>query len=193
MQLPTKTNSAPTYGTWLQGDLEGNSGAVDNGIAGWVNVEAGTPGRWAAIPLGNDKGQLAASQLSETTGAGKVVLSNSPTVNGLTDEGIAHLNKVTISGSCTGCGGPALRTAQAFCAGTAASSSTVAMMNAEAPSAQCATAKVTEDAAQVLMTTNGTISDLAVRCAHTGEVKKAESSASGIFPAERLLMGQSRE
>lgn len=184
MQLPTKTNSAPTYGTWLQGDLEANSGAEANGIAGWVNVGAGTPGTWAAIPLGNDKGQLAASQLSETTGAGNVVLSNSPTVNGLTDEGMAHLDNVTISGSCTGCGGQSLRTAQAFCAGTAASSATVAMMSAGAVSAQCASAKVTEGAAQVLMTTNGTISDLAVRCAHTGA-----GTGSGVFSIWDLPSG----
>ena len=75
MQLPTKTGTAPTYGTWSLGDFEANSSAVTNGIAGWVNVEAGTPGIWAAIPLGNNQGQLAASQLSETTGTGKVVLS----------------------------------------------------------------------------------------------------------------------
>ena len=75
-----------------------------------------------------------------------------------------------------GCGEQDLRTAQAFCAGTAASSATLAMMGAGADSAACSSANVAEDAAQVLMTTNGTVSGLAVRCAHTGVDKE-----SGVF------------
>ena len=184
MQLPTKTSSAPTYGTWSQGDFEENSGTAPNGIAGWVNVEAGTPGTWAAIPLGNNQGQLSASQLSETTGTGNVVLSNSPTVSGLTDNGTTHLNNVTISGNCVGCGGQNLRTAQAFCAGTAASSATLTMMGAGAVSAACSSANVMENAAQVLMTTNGTVSGLSVRCAHTGVDTK-----SGVFSIWDLPSG----
>ena len=184
MQLPTKTNSAPTYGTWLQGDLEANSGAEANGIAGWVNVGAGTPGTWAAIPLGNDKGQLEASQLSETTGTGRVVLSNSPTVSGLTDEGTTHLQNLTIAGSCEGCSGSDLRTAQVSCIGTAASSAVVAMMGVSAGSERCGNTMVTESAAQLLMTTNGTVMGLSVRCAHTGV-----DAESGVFSIWDLPSG----
>jgi O-antigen ligase len=184
MQLPTKTSSAPSSETWSQGDFEENSEAMANGIAGWVNVEQGTPGTWAAIPLGNNEGKLSASQLSETTGTGKVVLSNSPIVNGLTDDGTAHLNNLTISGTCAGCGGQNLRTAEAFCTGTAASSATLAMRSTGAPSTTCASAYVTEDAAQMLMTTDGTVSSLAVRCVHSGV-----SPESGVFSIWDLPSG----
>jgi hypothetical protein len=64
IQMPTKSSSAPTTLAWSQGDMEENSGAAANGIAAWVNVAAGTPGTWAAIPLGNSSGQIAASQIA---------------------------------------------------------------------------------------------------------------------------------
>jgi len=64
IQMPTKNSSAPTSLTWNQGDMEENSGATANGVAGWVNVVAGTPGTWAGIPLGNSSGQIAASQIA---------------------------------------------------------------------------------------------------------------------------------
>ncbi len=186
MQLPTKTSSAPSSEMWSQGDFEENARASANGIAGWVNVGAGAPGKWAAIPLGNDEGKLSASQLAQTTGAGKVVLSDSPAMNGLTDSGTAHFNNVTISGSCVGCGGQSLRTAQTFCTGTAASSATRTMMSAGAAPAPCATMNRTGYATQVLMTTNGTAGDLVVRCAHTGA-----SSESGVFTLWDLPGGTS--
>ncbi len=64
IQMPTKSSSAPSALTWSQGDMEENSGATANGIAAWVNVAAGTPGTWAAIPLGNSSGQISASQIA---------------------------------------------------------------------------------------------------------------------------------
>jgi hypothetical protein len=64
IQMPTKSASAPTSLAWSQGDMEENSGATANGIAAWVNVAAGTPGTWAAIPLGNSSGQIATSQIA---------------------------------------------------------------------------------------------------------------------------------
>jgi hypothetical protein len=84
IQLPTKSSAAPTTLAWSQGDMEQNSGATANGIAGWVNVAAGTPGTWAGIPLGNSSGQIAASQISGTTGSGNVVLASGPTFTGNT-------------------------------------------------------------------------------------------------------------
>jgi hypothetical protein len=67
MQLPTKSSAAPTSLAWSQGDMEQNSSATANGIAGWVNVAAGTPGTWAGIPLGNNSGQLLFSQVANGT------------------------------------------------------------------------------------------------------------------------------
>jgi hypothetical protein len=64
IQMPTKSSSAPSSQAWSQGDMEQNSGATANGIAGWVNVAAGTPGTWAGIPLGNSSGQIATSQIA---------------------------------------------------------------------------------------------------------------------------------
>jgi hypothetical protein len=80
IQMPTKSSSAPTTLAWSQGDMEENSGATANGIAAWVNVAAGTPGTWAAIPLGNSSGQIAPTQISSTTGSGSVVLGTSPVI-----------------------------------------------------------------------------------------------------------------
>jgi len=82
MQLPTKSASAPSSLAWSQGDFEQNSGAAANGVAGWVNVAAGSPGTWAGIPLGNGSGQIIPSQISGTTGSGNVVLASGPTFTG---------------------------------------------------------------------------------------------------------------
>jgi len=84
MQLPTKSSGAPTTLAWLQGDMEQNAGATTNGVAAWVNVAAGTPGTWAGIPLGNASGQIASSQISNTTGSGNAVLAVGPTFTGNT-------------------------------------------------------------------------------------------------------------
>lgn len=66
IQFPTKSAAAPTMLAWSQGDMEQNSAAVANGICGWVNVAAGTPGTWTAIPCANATGQLNASQIVDT-------------------------------------------------------------------------------------------------------------------------------
>ncbi|GJQ44053.1 MAG: hypothetical protein JETCAE03_35510 [Ignavibacteriaceae bacterium] len=42
----TYASSAPTTGTWKQGDIVFNSGVDDEGYAGWVCTSAGTPGTW---------------------------------------------------------------------------------------------------------------------------------------------------
>jgi hypothetical protein len=184
IQMPTKSSAAPSAESWSQGDIEENSKASANGIAAWVNVAAGKPGTWAGIPLGNSIGQINSSQLSGTTGSGNVVLAKSPTVSGLIDTGTTRLNDVTISGTCIGCGGRSLRTAQAFYAGTAPSSSTLTMFAAGMASPSCASEPGTESVAQLLMTTNGELSDLAVRCADTGT-----NPLSGVFTVWDLPSG----
>ncbi len=64
IQMPTKSAAAPSALAWSQGDFEQNSSAVANGICGWVNVSAGTPGTWTAIPCANSSGQITASQIA---------------------------------------------------------------------------------------------------------------------------------
>jgi hypothetical protein len=184
MQLPTKSHAAPTTLAWSQGDLEQNAGATANGVAAWVNVASGTPGTWAGIPLGNSNGQITAAQISGTTGSGKVVLDTSPTVSGLTDTGTASLNNVTIGGTCTGCSGRSVRTAQAFCTGPATSSSTLTMFGAGSAAPSCTSGVGAETVAQLLMTTGGTLSGLAVRCAHAGI-----NASSGVFTIWDLPSG----
>ena len=184
MQFPTKASAAPTSGTWAQGDTEQNSGAMPNGIAAWVNVASGKPGKWAGIPLGNSSGQINSSQISGTTGSGNVVLAVSPTVSGLTDSGTTNLNNVAIRGTCSGCGGTNLRTVQAYCTGTAPDSSIVAMFGAGSATPSCASLVGAESVAQVLMTTKGTLSGLAVRCGHAGS-----SASSGAFSIWDLPSG----
>jgi hypothetical protein len=184
MQLPTKSPSPPALLAWTEGDMELNSKAAANGVAAWVNVTAGTPGTWAGIPLGDSKGQINSSQISATTGSGNVVLASSPTVNSLTDSGTTRLNNVTIAGTCSGCGGKNMRTAQAFCTGTATSSSSLAMFGAGAATTPCTSGVGAENPGQLLMTTSGSLSTLAVRCAHTGV-----NSASGAFSIWDLPSG----
>lgn len=184
MQLPTKSPLPPATLQWAQGDLEMNSKAAANGVAAWVSVAAGTPGIWAGIPLGDSKGQITGTQISNTTGTGNVVLATSPTVNNLSDNGTTRLNNVIISGKCSGCIGQNLRTAQAFCTGTASPSSTLVMLGAGAATPSCTVAVGTESAGQVLMTTNGIASALAVRCAHGGV-----SAGSGVFSIWDLPSG----
>jgi hypothetical protein len=64
IQMPTKSSAAPTALAWSRGDFQQNSGAVANGICGWVNVAAGTPGTWTAIPCANSSGQITSAQIA---------------------------------------------------------------------------------------------------------------------------------
>jgi hypothetical protein len=64
IQLATKSSAPPTTLAWSQGDFQQNSGAMANGVCGWVNVGAGTPGTWTAIPCGNSSGQITAAQIA---------------------------------------------------------------------------------------------------------------------------------
>jgi hypothetical protein len=64
LQIATKSSAAPTTLAWSQGDMEQNSTATANGVAGWVNVAGGTPGTWAGIPLGNSAGQITPAQIT---------------------------------------------------------------------------------------------------------------------------------
>ncbi|MFY9853064.1 MAG: hypothetical protein WAK26_04200, partial [Terracidiphilus sp.] len=74
IQTATKSAAPPTTLAWSQGDFEQNSGAAANGICGWVNVAAGTPGTWTAIPCANSSGVLAPAQIGTgTPAAGKYV------------------------------------------------------------------------------------------------------------------------
>jgi hypothetical protein len=184
MQLPTKSPSPPSALAWAEGDMELNSKAAANGVAAWINVAGGDPGVWAGIPLGNNKGQINSSQISGTTGSGNVVLATMPTVSGLTDTGTASFNNVTIGGTCSGCGGKSMRTAQAFCTGTATSSATLALFGAGAAAPACTSGVGTENVGQMLMTTGGSVSSLAVRCAHTGV-----NPTSGVFSIWDLPSG----
>jgi hypothetical protein len=184
VQLPTKSPSPPSSLAWAEGDMELNSKAAANGVAAWIDVAAGEPGMWAGIPLGNNRGQINSSQISGTTGSGNVVLATSPTVSGLTDTGTASFNNVMIGGTCAGCSGKGIRTAQAFCTGTATSSSTLALFGAGAATPACTSRVGTENVGQMLMTTSGALSNLAVRCAHTGM-----NPTSGVFSIWDLPSG----
>jgi hypothetical protein len=76
IQMPTKSSAAPNALAWFQGDTLQNSGAVANGICGWVNVAAGTPGTWTAIPCANAAGQLNLSQVTNGTQSTSPVCPN---------------------------------------------------------------------------------------------------------------------
>jgi hypothetical protein len=184
MQLPTKSPSPPSSLAWSEGDMEFNAKAAANGVAAWINVTAGEPGVWAGIPLGNNRGQINSSQISGTTGSGNVVLATTPSVSGLTDTGTASFNNVTIGGTCSGCTGKSIRTAQAFCSGTATPSSTLTLFGAGAAAPACTSGVGAENAGQMLMTSSGSISSLAVRCAHTGV-----NPTSGVFSIWDLPSG----
>jgi hypothetical protein len=88
MQIPTKTATAPSTLSWSKGDMEQNSNAAANGIAAWVNVAAGTPGTWAAVPLGNASGVLSLAQVASGTQSTAVVCPNG-TGGALTTSGCA--------------------------------------------------------------------------------------------------------
>jgi hypothetical protein len=186
IQMPTKSSGAPSLLSWSQGDTEQNSNATANGIAAWVNVAAGTPGSWAGIPLGDGDGKIAASQLSSasTVGSGKVVLANQPTVSGLTGGGVTTLSDLTIKGHCIGCAGTSARTAQAFCTGTASSSSTILLFGAGGAQTSCTQTPGPQTLQQVVTATGGTVSNLAVRCGHLGS-----QPASGKFTVWDLPSG----
>jgi hypothetical protein len=186
MQMPTKSPGAPTSLTWAQGDTEQNSAAAANGVAAWVNVASGAPGSWAGIPLGDSSGKIAASQLasSSTVGSGSVVLANQPTVNGLTGTGATTLTDLMIKGRCIGCAGAGVRTAQAFCAGTASSSSTILLFGAGSSQTACTQAPGPHTLQQVIAATGGVLSNLAVRCGHLGS-----QPASGRFTVWDLPSG----
>jgi hypothetical protein len=114
IQMPTKSSAAPTTLAWSQGDMLQNAGAVANGICGWVNVAAGTPGTWTAIPCANASGQLSLSQITNGT------LSTSPVCpNGAG-------GTLTTSGCATpGAGAPStVKALNAYVANTGSTSST---------------------------------------------------------------------
>jgi hypothetical protein len=186
IQMPAKSSGAPSSLSWSPGDTEQNSSAAANGVAAWVNVAAGSPGSWAGIPLGDSSGKIAASQLSSasTVGSGKVVLTNRPIVNGLTGTGVTTLNDLTIKGQCIGCTDASVRTAQAFCAGTASSSSTILLFGASGSQTSCTQSPGPQALQQVVTATGGTVSNLAVRCGHMGS-----QPSSGIFTVWDLPSG----
>jgi hypothetical protein len=186
IQLPTKLSSSPSAFSWSLGDTEQNSNAAANGIAAWVNVAAGTPGSWAGIPLGDSNGKIAAAQLSSasTVGSGKVVLASQPAINGLIGTGVTTLNDLTIKGHCIGCAGTGARSAQAFCAGTASSSSTILLFGAGGSQTSCTQSPGPQTLQQIITSTSGTVSNLAVRCGHLGS-----QPASGKFTVWDLPSG----
>lgn len=94
MQLPTKSAAAPTTLAWSQGDTEQNSGATANGICGWVNVGAGTPGTWATILCGNSSGKLLDSQVIDAGGVSTSPVCPNGTGGALTTSGCAGGNSI---------------------------------------------------------------------------------------------------
>ncbi len=186
IQMPTKLSGAPSSLLWSQGDTEQNANAAAGGVAAWVNVASGAPGSWAGIPLGDSHGKIAAAQLaaSSTVGSGKVVLADQPTINGLTGTGVTTLNDLTVKGDCIGCASTSLRTAQAFCAGTASSSSTLLLFGAGGSQTSCTETPGPQTLQQVITATGGTVSNLAVRCGHFGA-----QPASGKFTLWDLPSG----
>jgi hypothetical protein len=106
IQMPTKSAAAPTTLTWSQGDFEWNSGATANGVAGWVNVAAGTPGTWAAIPLGDVNGQISEAQVQASSEQGtdtKLLTAGTVSGTGITLCTDAN-GGATTSGCATGTG-----------------------------------------------------------------------------------------
>ena len=99
MQLPTKSAAIPIALTWAVGDTLQNSSAAANGIAGWVNVAAGTPGTWAGIPLGDSSGNIAPAQINSTTGTGAVARAISPAFTGTPDASGATQFKLPVGAS----------------------------------------------------------------------------------------------
>jgi hypothetical protein len=158
IQLPTKASAPPTSGTisYSVGDFIENSNASPNGIAGWIAVGSGTSPTWAAIPLGNSDGRINSSQISGTTG----------------------------SGACSDCNGTGSRTAQAWCTGRAAPSSTITMFGAGTSIASCTAQVGAETQAQLLMNASGSVNNLAVRCASAGL-----NGSSGVFSVWDLPSG----
>jgi hypothetical protein len=184
IQLPTKSPMPPSGDGWQKGDIVENISSASNGIAAWVNVASGKQGSWAGIPLGDRNGKINSAQITDATGTGNVVLAKSPTVADLSDTGTANLNNVTIHGTCTGCSGTNVRTAQAYCTGTATSSSTLAMFGAGSAIATCTSIVASQSVGQLLMNDSGTLRGLAVRCAHGGA-----SLSSGVFSIWDLPSG----
>jgi hypothetical protein len=123
VQMPTKSAAIPTALAWSQGDTLQNSGAVANGIAGWVNVAAGTPGTWAGIPLGNASGLLNLSQIFGTSSTSPVCPNGTggtlTTVGCATgSSGVASINSTTGAFTFTGAGVSCTTTTCTFTGGT---------------------------------------------------------------------------
>jgi hypothetical protein len=122
VQMPTKSAAIPTALAWSQGDRLQNSGAVANGIAGWVNVAAGTPGTWAGIPLGNASGLLNLSQIFGTSSTSPVCPNGTggtlTTVGCVTGSGVTSINSTTGAFTFTGAGVSCTTTTCTFTGGT---------------------------------------------------------------------------
>jgi hypothetical protein len=123
VQMPTKSAAIPTALAWSQGDTLQNSGAVANGIAGWVNVAAGTPGTWAGIPLGNASGLLNLSQIFGTSSTSPVCPNGTggtlTTVGCATgSSGVASINSNTGAFTFNGAGVSCTGTTCTFTGGT---------------------------------------------------------------------------
>jgi hypothetical protein len=99
MQLATKTTGSPSTLAWSQGDWEQNAAATANGIAGYVNVSAGTPGTWAGIPLGDVNGKLAFSSQITGVATGTVTSASGTTTT-------AHTFSVSFTGTPNCVGSP---------------------------------------------------------------------------------------
>ncbi len=106
IQMSTKSPAAPTTLAWSQGDIQQNSGAVANGICGWVNVAGGTPGTWTAIPCANSSGQITAAQIAPASlqGTDSKVLT-AGTVSGTGATLCTDSNGGATTSGCSGGGG----------------------------------------------------------------------------------------
>jgi hypothetical protein len=170
IQLPTKSSAAPTTLAWSQGDTLQNSGAATNGICGWVNVAAGTPGTWTAIPCANGSGQLVPSQISGTMSTSQIG-TGTPGAGKYVDGGTGAWTALPSSGGST------VRVAYGGCSGIATSSATLVLWGLGGYSNMtCTNSQNANDVLGLLMPSSGTLSNLTVRCNTTGV-----NSSSGVF------------
>jgi hypothetical protein len=126
--------------------------------------------------------QSASASSFDSTRSEDLSLFKPPTAGGPAEN--TFLNDDSTRGACSGCCTSGLRTAQSFCTGTAASSATLTLFGAGATSPSCTSIVGPHSTGQLLMNSNGSVSNFAVRCAQSGS-----SPASGMFTVWDLPSG----
>jgi hypothetical protein len=118
--------------------------------------------------------QSASASTPTPTRSGDVGFLKSPKIGGPA-EAATILPDDSVRGACIGCS-ESVHTAQAFCTGTATSTATLTLLGAGATNASCTVIVGPQTVGQLLMNSNGSLSNLAVRCGESGS-----SLASGVF------------